>query len=215
MISFKDFFSFKKNRWFWLNIIALIAAPGILIVGALYGLDVYTRHGESFEVPHVTGMKLRDAHSMIDARQMKTAVVDYVYTEGIAHDIVLDQTPAGGSKVKRGRTIYLTVNTAVVPKIEIPDLIDNSSMRQAAAKLKALAFGLTEPELVPGEQDWVYGIKYRGRQIYSGDSVPKGSSLTLCVGDTHLRDSLAADTFFLNMDNAAIMEEPKVDESWF
>ena len=215
MISFKDFFSFKKNRWFWLNIIALICAPGVIILIALYGLDVYTRHGESFEVPQVKGMKLEEAHQLIDMRQLKAAVVDYVYTEGVAHNTVLDQTPSGGAKVKRGRTIYLTVNTAVVPKIEIPDLIDNSSVRQAAAKLKALSFGLTEPELVPGEQDWVYGIKYRGRTITVGDSVPKGSSLTLCVGDTHLRDSLAADTFYLNMDNAALQEEPKVDESWF
>ena len=48
--------------------------------------------------------------------------------------------------MKEGRTIYLTVTTSKVPLVKLPDLIDNSSLRQAEAKLKAMGFKLTEPE---------------------------------------------------------------------
>ena len=214
MISLKDFFSFKKNRWFWVNIIILLMMPAVIVVAALWGLDTYTRHGESFVVPEVKGVKLAEAEDLIRAQRLNVEIVDFIYTEGVAHNIVLDQIPAGGAHVKKGRTIYLTVNTAEIPKIKIPDVIDNSSMRQAAAQLKASSFKLTEPELVPGEQDWVYGIKYRGRLLLLGDSVPKGASLTLCVGDTHLRDSLAAEPI-IPIPDGVVDDEPKVDESWF
>ena len=130
--------------------------------------------------------------------------------------MVLEQNPAGGARVKEGRTIYLTVTTSKVPLVKLPDLIDNSSLRQAEAKLKAMGFKLTEPEYVSGEQDWIYGIKYRGRSLVSGDKVPHEAMLTLCVGNTAIRDSLAMDSTLINMDmNSSADSEAEVDDSWF
>ena len=129
---------------------------------------------------------------------------------------VLDQNPAGGARVKEGRTIYLTVTTSKVPLVKLPDLIDNSSLRQAEAKLKAMGFKLTEPEYVSGEQDWIYGIKYRGRSLVSGDKVPHEAMLTLCVGNTAIRDSLAMDSTQITIDmNSSANSEAEVDDSWF
>ena len=100
--------------------------------------------------------------------------------------------------------------------VKLPDLIDNSSLRQAEAKLKAMGFKLTEPEYVSGEQDWIYGIKYRGRSLASGDKVPHEAMLTLCVGNTAIRDSLAMDSTLINMDmNSSADSEAEVDDSWF
>ena len=36
--------------------------------------------------------------------------------------------------------------------------MDNSSLRQAEAKLRALGFKITEPEYISGEKDWVYSL---------------------------------------------------------
>ena len=130
--------------------------------------------------------------------------------------IVLDQTPSGGSRVKEGRTIYLTINTLEIPKIKLPDLADNSSVRQAAAKLKSMGFRLTEPELIPGEQDWVYGIKYKGKEMHAGDAIPYEASLTLRVGSTKMRDSLSIDTLnTIPVPQGQNDEEPEIDTSWF
>ena len=212
MISFKDFFSFKKNRFFWLNLAGMIIAVVAVCWGALLWLDSYTRHGESYIVPNVKEKTLAQASHALEQQKLKCIVTDSSYIKGSPAGIVLDQKPSGGSRVKEGRTVYLTVTTTSVPLVALPDLIDNSSLRQAEAKLKAMGFKVTEPEYVSGEQDWVYGIKYRGKSLKSGDKVPFEAVLTLCIGNTHLRDSLATDTLGLNLGQES---EAQVDDSWF
>ena len=213
MITLKEFFSFKQNRFFWLNLIAMI----VVVIGACWGtllwLDHYTHHGEAYVVPNVKNKSLAEAQLALHNQKLEGLVVDSSYVKGLPDGMILDQNPAGGARVKEGRTIYLTVTTSKVPLVKLPDLIDNSSLRQAEAKLKAMGFRLTEPEYVSGEQDWIYGIKYRGKKLKSGDRIPFESLLTLCIGNTHLRDSLANDSlnFQLNKEE----DEAQVDESWF
>lgn len=216
MITLKEFFSFKKNRFFWLNLIAMI----VVVIGACWGtllwLDHYTHHGEAYVVPNVKNKTLGEAQQALHNQKLEGLVVDSSYVKGLPDGMVLDQNPAGGARVKEGRTIYLTVTTSKVPLVKLPDLIDNSSLRQAEAKLKAMGFRLTEPEYVSGEQDWIYGIKYRGRSLMSGDKIPHEAILTLCVGNTAIRDSLAMDsTQVMISEGASESSEAEVDDSWF
>lgn len=216
MITLKEFFSFKQNRFFWLNLIAMI----VVVIGACWGtllwLDHYTHHGEAYVVPNVKNKSLEEARLALHNQKLEGLVVDSSYVKGLPDGMVLDQNPAGGARVKEGRTIYLTVTTSKVPLVKLPDLIDNSSLRQAEAKLKAMGFRLTEPEYVSGEQDWIYGIKYRGRSLMSGDKVLHEAMLTLCVGNTAIRDSLAMDsTQIMISEGASENSEAEVDDSWF
>lgn len=212
MITLKAFFSFKKNRFFWLNLIAMPIVVIAVIVGVLQWLDSYTLHGESIIVPNVNGLPLKQAEQEFSKKNLKIAVVDSNYVKGMPAGAVLDQKPTGGSKVKKGRTIYLTINTDEVPKVAIPDIIDNSSYRQAEARLRALGFKVTAPEFIEGEKDWVYGVKYNGKELSAGAKIPKESVLTLCVGDDELKgDSLQTDSLLINNENT----KPVVDESWF
>lgn len=216
MITLKEFFSFKKNRFFWLNLIAMI----VVVIGACWGtllwLDHYTHHGEAYVVPNVKNKTLGEAQLALHNQKMEGLVVDSSYVKGLPDGMVLDQNPVGGARVKEGRTIYLTITTSKVPLVKLPDLIDNSSLRQAEAKLKAMGFRLTEPEYVSGEQDWIYGIKYRGKNLMSGDKVPHEAMLTLCVGNTAIRDSLAMDsTQLMISEGAPASSEAEVDDSWF
>ena len=216
MITLKEFFSFKKNRFFCLNLIAIIVVIIVVCWVTLLWLDSYTHHGEAYMVPNVKNKTLNEAQQVLSNQKLKGLVIDSSYVKGVPDGMVLDQNPAGGARVKEGRTIYLTVTTSKVPLVKLPDLIDNSSLRQAEAKLKAMGFKLTEPEYVSGEQDWIYGIKYRGRSLASGDKVPHEAMLTLCVGNTAIRDSLAIDSTLINMDmNSSADSEAEVDDSWF
>ena len=216
MISFKDFFSFKNNKFFWGNLIAIVVVLLAACYGTLYWLDVYTHHGESYIVPDVKNKTIAEANHLLAEQLVNGTIVDSTYIKGARAGIILDQTPAAGARVKEGRTVYLTVTTNSVPLIDLPDLIDNSSLRQAAAKLKSIGFKLTEPELLPGEQDWVYGIKYKGKDLMSGDKIPHEALLTLCVGSTHLRDSLAMDSTMIQLGvTDSLNAEPQVDQSWF
>ncbi|WP_308769081.1 PASTA domain-containing protein [uncultured Bacteroides sp.] len=216
MITLKEFFSFKQNRFFWLNVIAMIVVVIGVCWGTLLWLDHYTHHGEAYVVPNVKNKTLGEAQLALHSQKLEGLVVDSSYVKGLPDGMVLDQNPAGGARVKEGRTIYLTVTTSKVPLVKLPDLIDNSSLRQAEAKLKAMGFRLTEPEYVSGEQDWIYGIKYRGRSLMSGDKVPHEAMLTLCVGNTAIRDSLAMDsTQVMISEGASENSEAEVDDSWF
>lgn len=216
MITLKEFFSFKQNRFFWLNVIAMIVVVIGVCWGTLLWLDHYTHHGEAYVVPNVKNKSLEEARLALHNQKLEGLVVDSSYVKGLPDGMVLDQNPAGGARVKEGRTIYLTVTTSKVPLVKLPDLIDNSSLRQAEAKLKAMGFRLTEPEYVSGEQDWIYGIKYRGRSLMSGNKVPHEAILTLCVGNTAIRDSLAMDsTQVMISEGASESSEAEVDDSWF
>lgn len=216
MISLKDFFSFKKNRFFWLNIAGLIIATIAVCWGTLTWLDNYTHHGESHIVPDVKDKTIAEARFALQQQMMEGVVIDSSYVKGAPAGIVLDQKPQGGARVKEGRTIYLTVTTTHVPLVSLPDLIDNSSLRQAEAKLKAMGFKLTEPEYVSGEQDWVYGIKYRGRSLSAGDKVPNEALLTLCIGNKNMQNMFSADSTLISPDTASDNNrDAEVDGSWF
>ena len=100
-----------------------------------------------------------------------------------------------------------------VPLRLVPDVADNSSVRQAQAKILAAGFKLSENELISGEKDWVYGVKYKGRQLNMGDKVPVGATLTLLVGDgeTQVQDSDSLEI----VEDAAGTTDVSTDDSWF
>ena len=67
--------------------------------------------------------------------------------------------------VKGGRVVYVVINSSHSPMVSLPDIIDNCSYREARAKLMAMGFKVCEPQLVPGEKDWVYGVVSKGRHL--------------------------------------------------
>lgn len=213
MVTFKEFFSFKNNRFFWLNLIAMVVVCVAAALGTLRWLDGYTRHGEAVVVPDVKGMNLRLAENELDKQSLKSIVIDSSYVKGMPPGSILEQNPSGGSKVKEGRTIYLTINADSAPKVAVPDIMDNSSLRQAEAKLRALGFKLTEPEYINGEKDWVYNIKYRGRNLKAGEKIPHEAVLTLCVGDGN--ETMTEDSTITTVSGTIDDDKPVVDESWF
>ena len=159
-MTIKEFFSFKANRFFWVNIIAMVVVAVLIVFGALKGLDIYTRHGQAVVVPDVKGMSVSEAEKMFRDQGLTYVVSDSNYVKNKPSGIILDLNPSVGQKVKEGRTIYLTINTLSTPLCVVPDVADNSSVRQAQAKLMAAGFKLTENRMVSGEKDWVYGVIY-------------------------------------------------------
>ena len=212
-MTIKEFFSFKTNKYFWLNLIAMMAVVILLLFGVLKWLDVYTRHGEAVVVPDVKGMTVGEAEMLLRNHGLVCVVSDSNYVKNKLAGSILELNPPAGQKVKEGRTIYLTINTLDVPLRLVPDVADNSSVRQAQAKILAAGFKLSENELISGEKDWVYGVKYKGRQLNMGDKVPVGATLTLLVGDgeTQVQDSDSLEI----VEDAAGTTDVSTDDSWF
>lgn len=216
-MTIKEFFSFKGNRYFWLNLIAMVVVVVLLAFGILKGLDIYTRHGEGIVVPDVKGMSVNEAEKMFRNHGLTCVVSDSNYVKNKPAGIILDLKPAPGQKVKEGRMVYLTINTLDTPLRVVPDVADNSSLRQAQAKLMAAGFKLAESQLVSGEKDWVYGVKYRGRELSIGDKAPMGATLTLIVGDGSALPSYgdSIDAVVDEVVDGVSEGGGATDESWF
>lgn len=163
-------------------------------------LDDYTLHGKVIEVPNVCGKSLDAGAKLLNDKFLGYEIVDYKYQKGAGENEILEQRPSGAAKVKKGRKIQLTLNSGKEPTISLPDVIDNCSLREAEARLRAAGFKLTEHVTVAGEKDWVYSVIMGEDTLKSAAEVPLGSTLTLVIGSGDEAES--ADTIL-------------VDDSWF
>ena len=179
----KEFFGKLCSKFLIGNLLAMALVVVAMMLGVKYGLEWYTHHGEGIEVPRIEGLSYSQAHLMIEDLKLNIIVSDSGYNKKLAADCVLAQNPGPGTRVKEGHTIYVTVNSPSSPSFAIPDVVDNSSYREAEAKLMALGFKLTPPEYVMGEKDWVYGILCRGRRVSTGDHISIDTPLTLMIGN--------------------------------
>lgn len=176
---FKKFFS----KHIWGNLLAMALIIFLLSLGFKYGLELYTRHGQSVEMPDILHKSFEQAEAMLDSLDLNIEVSDTDFVKSLPPDCILEQSIAAGDIIKPDRVVYVKINGAHSPSKAIPDIIDNSSLRDAQNKLTALGFKLGDPEYVPGERDWVYGLKCRGRSLFEGDLVSTEDVLTIQVGD--------------------------------
>lgn len=190
-----------------LGLIAInLAAMAAVVVAAVFitfrWIDNYTEHGIAIKVVDVTGMQEEEAIQALSKHDLIGITSDHIFVKGVPAGEVISQRPAGNAKVKRGRKIYLTVSSGNHPMITVPDIADNSSLRQAESRLRAAGFQLTPHDTIDGELDWVYGIRYNGRELNGEEKIPEGSTLTLIIGGG---DKIKADTLGV----------PTVEEGWF
>ena len=178
-----EFINKFKSKYLWGNLAAMALVMVLLCVGVRFGIDLYTHHGEAISIPDVRHKSFADAERILKDAGLPVVVSDTGYVKNLPPDCVLEQSPAPGEKVKSGHVIYVTINSAHSPVITIPDVIDNSSLREAMAKLTAMGFKLGSPQYIPGEEDWVYGILVKGRHVVAGDKVSIDDVLIIQVGN--------------------------------
>ena len=217
----------KNIKIFLANTIAIVVAVIVIITATMSWLNTYTHHGDSVVVPDIKGMTIEDAIRTFESNDLIGIVSDSIYAKNKPLGTVLDSSPAIGSSVKRNRIIRLTINSQSIPLVRLPDLINNSSYRQAELQLTNAGFKLTEPELINGEQDWIYGIRYQGRMLENSDKVQEGATLTLVVGNGNgelSKDSVDADAQKrVNIDPSKTVkktatkpaEKNTTEDSWF
>lgn len=171
-----------------LNCLGMILVVVLFFFGALAFIDFYTLHGEEVEVPKITGVSEQIAYSKLKALGLKAEVRDTGYVHKAAPFEVLEQSIKPGTKIKPGRTIYLTINSNGSKRIELPDLADNCSRREAEDKLKTLGFKLGATEFIIGDPDWVYEVKVNGKTVKAGTRISVDLPITLVVGKGGLED---------------------------
>ena len=192
----------KSLRLLLVNVAAMAAVVVAAVVVTFRWIDSYTEHGVALVVPDVAGMEEADALTKLAQYDFVGVVSDHVYIKGVAPGEITAQRPAAQAKVKRGRKVYLTVSSGNQPMIAIPDIADNSSLRQAESRLRAAGFKLAPNDTIKGDRDWVYSVRYKNRELQSGDLVPEGAELTLVIGGGDKED-------------AETLGMPAVEDGWF
>jgi beta-lactam-binding protein with PASTA domain len=171
------------NNVYIKNILLMIAFLIVLIGISLLALNIYTKHNSTVRVPELKGMQAQDAFAITKSSKLNCEVVDSIYKEGGKPGSILEQIPHSNTKVKEGRTIYLTVQSYNEPMVAIPDLVD-ASLRQSETLLSTLGFTNVTIEYIPSEfRDLVYSVESRGIKLKAGQKLPKSTPITIKVGD--------------------------------
>lgn len=192
----------KKLCLLLINLVAMVAVVVAVVFVTFRWMDNYTEHGISIRVPDITGMQEQDAMAVLAKHQLVGVTSDHVFVKGVPTGEVTAQRPTADAKVKRGRKIYLTVSSGNQPMIAIPDIIENCSLREAESRLRAAGFKLAPHDTIPGDLDWVYGIRYNERELQNHEQVPEGAELTIVVGGGDKVED-------------EVLEAPTVEEGWF
>lgn len=145
-------------------------------------LSLITHHGSESKVPLVINRDLKSAREILEQNGFDISI-DSSYDPKQKPFTVLAQIPDPNAVVKKGRTIFLTVNKSEAPLTPMPKLMD-LSYRSAVLILGSsrLVLGDTihRPDFAKGT---VLDMLYNGRPVRAGDMVPQGSKITLVIGE--------------------------------
>ena len=148
-----------------MNLASMLVVVVLLCWGVKVGLDIYTHHGEEITVPDVRRKSFADAEHILTGQGLGIVVSDTGYVKTLPPDCILEQSPEPGKKVKSGRVMYVVINSSHSPMLTIPDIIDNCSYREARARLIAMGFKIRPTAYIPGEGEWLFGLKSQGRLL--------------------------------------------------
>lgn len=171
-------------KGFLIHLLLMVLLVAAIFIGFFnFYLPNSTDHGETVTVPDLNGMKLSEIESFLGSRDLRFAISDSSFSSDFPPLTVLSQNPVPGAKVKENRRIYLSINSMVPPTIEMPNLID-MSMKSAQMNLQSYGLVMGKVEYVPDlAQNAVLKQFHNGREIKSGQELPKGSVIDLTVGD--------------------------------
>lgn len=201
-MTWKEFVDKITSKIIWLNLLLMVVFVLVMVGGSWLWLRKFTLHGAYVTVPDVKGVTAAEARRTLEEEGLTGVVTDSGYNKAFPPGTVLDQMPAGASRVKPGREIYLTTNTTRKPTLPLPDIADNSSMREAEARLVAMGLQVAEVEYVEGDKDWVYGVKYHGKNVFGGDRIPIDGEVTLQVGS----GDYGEDDYYEEMPDSALAD---------
>jgi len=182
----------RKGSWRYLgqmvgiNAFIIIALVVLLITCLSLWLDSYTRHSERVEVPTLQGVPASDAQRYLEQVGLKCMIVDSVYANGRPGSVI-EQMPAAGLPVKKGRIVYLTINAIGVRMVKMLEVREGGS-RQALSTLRSLGFVVDSVRQVASEMDdLVLSVTSDGTEMEPGREYPVGTRVVVRVGSSHIQ----------------------------
>ena len=167
----------------WMNVLIGFGVAICLLIFFFFSLGWITGNGETGKVPAVIGLDVAAAEKNLIAAGFDVELQDSIYVDTLARNAVLRQTPEADEVVKKGRTVYLTINRVVAPQVDMPNLV-GFSIKSAETYLKVLGLRLGSIQMVPDQnKNVVIDQLVNGQPIAPGSKIPSGTLIYFLVGD--------------------------------
>jgi beta-lactam-binding protein with PASTA domain len=192
---FGDLWTLRK--FLLTNLLGLAAVTFVIIQLILWGLNWYTLHGESIEVPNLTNMSIEEAEKLLRTRKLDLEVVDSICKGNANGGIIKEQNPKPEQRVKESRKIYLVVtkHDKCTVKIYYDQLIGRSR-KQVIRFLERSNLKVGKTIYRPGgkAENTVVAASFNGAPLFvevnptkgekkpeDGRPVPQGAAVDLVV----------------------------------
>jgi eukaryotic-like serine/threonine-protein kinase len=167
----------------WMNMLIGFGVAICLFIIFFFSLGWITGNGETEKVPAVIGLDVAAAEKNLTALGFEVELQDSIYVDTLARNAVLRQTPEADEVVKKGRTVYLTINRVIAPQVDMPNLV-GFSIKSAETYLKVLGLRLGSIQMVPDQnKNVVIDQLVNGQPIAPGSKIPSGTLIHFLVGD--------------------------------
>ena len=157
-------------------VFSLIGDLLILIIDWVV-MPLYIRKGKTVRLIDVKNKTLDRAMLELSSEGFKSMVFDTLYTSEIDPQIVIDQYPSSGGKIKKGRTVRLKISRPE-KKIFVPNLVGQSrrsseiTLRQVGLEIDTI-YNEYNPDYPQGTVAWQFPK--------AGDYINKGLGIQLTV----------------------------------
>lgn len=167
----------------WVNVLVGIGAILVVLVLFFFSLGWITGNGKTEKVPSVVGLDVSAAQKNLSALGFDVVLQDSIYVDTLARNGVLRQTPEADEVVKKGRTVYLTINRVLAPQVDMPNLV-GFSLKSAETYLKVLGLRMGTITMVPDRnKNVIIDQLVNGKPIAPGSKISSGTVVNFMVGD--------------------------------
>lgn len=172
----------RLQRSLPLNIGLGILASLLIVLLFLQTLKFFTNHGEYLRVPDITGKTLGEATKLLEDQGFDIVIQDSIYQDTLKPLEIIKQFPDADATVKVNRTVYLTINRAIPPLVDMPNLI-GMSFRNAEMELRSRGLKLGDTTYVPDiAKNAVKDQLVNGETMRPGTKILMGTSISLVLG---------------------------------
>lgn len=170
----------KKYPWL-LHVLLMIGVSLVILVVVFIFIRLYARQGKEYEMPDMVGKNIVEAMAENDI-DLDFVVQDSIFRHGSEGGIILTQDPKGGTLVKSGRKVYVSITAYNADDAILPDLA-GLSVRQAVSELYAVGLSVGHLSFIEDPyKNSVVEQSCKGRNLYAGQQLARGSVVDLVVG---------------------------------
>lgn len=170
----------KRHPWL-LHLLAMVGVSLVILLVVFVFIRIYARQGKEYELPDYVGKNIAEA-MVTNEIALDFVVQDSIFREGSEGGLILTQDPKGGTMVKSGRKVYVSITAYNADDAILPELA-GLSVRQAVSELYSAGLSVGKLTFVDDPyKNSVVDQSSKGKTLYAGQQIPRGTAVDLVVG---------------------------------